>query len=54
MRIGFCGTGMMGGPMAVRLVEAGHDVKVWNRTAAKADAVVERGAARAGLPAGRG
>lgn len=51
MRIGFCGTGMMGAPMAVRLVEAGHDVRAWNRTAAKAEPVVERGATRAATPA---
>lgn len=51
MRIAFCGTGLMGRPMAIRLVEAGHDVTVWNRTAERADPVVERGAARAETPA---
>jgi 3-hydroxyisobutyrate dehydrogenase len=30
------GTGIMGGPMAGNLVEAGLDVRVWNRTAEKA------------------
>jgi 3-hydroxyisobutyrate dehydrogenase-like beta-hydroxyacid dehydrogenase len=51
MKIGFCGTGFMGAPMAVRLVEAGHDVTVWNRTAEKAQPVVDRGATRASTPA---
>ncbi|MGM1054164.1 MAG: NAD(P)-dependent oxidoreductase [Pseudomonadota bacterium] len=37
--IGFIGTGIMGGPMARRLIDAGHDVHVWNRTAAKATAL---------------
>jgi 3-hydroxyisobutyrate dehydrogenase/2-hydroxy-3-oxopropionate reductase len=33
MRIAFLGLGIMGRPMASRLVAAGHDVSVWNRTA---------------------
>lgn len=37
MRIAFLGLGRMGGPMARRFVEAGHEVVVWNRTAAKSD-----------------
>jgi 3-hydroxyisobutyrate dehydrogenase-like beta-hydroxyacid dehydrogenase len=36
-RIAFLGLGRMGAPMAKRLVDAGHDVVVWNRTAAKTD-----------------
>jgi 3-hydroxyisobutyrate dehydrogenase-like beta-hydroxyacid dehydrogenase len=35
MRIGFLGLGIMGRPMAVKLVQAGHEVAVWNRTAGK-------------------
>lgn len=35
MKIAFLGTGIMGGPMAANLVKAGHDVTLWNRTAAK-------------------
>jgi 3-hydroxyisobutyrate dehydrogenase/2-hydroxy-3-oxopropionate reductase len=31
----------MGAPMARRLVDAGHDVVVWNRTASKAEAFVQ-------------
>lgn len=33
----FLGLGVMGYPMAGHLAGAGHDVRVWNRTAAKAD-----------------
>jgi 3-hydroxyisobutyrate dehydrogenase-like beta-hydroxyacid dehydrogenase len=33
MRIAFLGLGIMGRPMATRLVAAGHEVSVWNRTA---------------------
>jgi 3-hydroxyisobutyrate dehydrogenase len=49
--IGFCGLGQMGAPMAARLLDAGHDVAVWNRTAGKADPLVSRGARRAASPA---
>lgn len=38
-KIAFLGIGMMGLPMAAHLVAAGHDVTVWNRTCAKAEAV---------------
>ena len=38
-KIAFLGIGMMGLPMAAHLVAAGHDVTVWNRTRAKAEAV---------------
>ncbi|QJQ99028.1 NAD(P)-dependent oxidoreductase [Halomonas sp. PGE1] len=46
--IGFIGTGIMGGPMARRLIDAGHEVRAWNRTAAKAAAL---GATPAETPA---
>ena len=36
-RVGFVGLGVMGFPMARHLVKAGHDVSVYNRTAAKSD-----------------
>jgi len=36
-RIGWIGAGRMGQPMAELLLKAGHDVSVWNRTAAKAE-----------------
>src|SRR5262245_42693677 len=37
MRIAVLGAGIMGGPMAHRLAEAGHDVQTWNRTREKAE-----------------
>ncbi len=41
-KIAFIGLGVMGGPMAGHLAKAGHDLVVFNRTAAKADAWVGR------------
>jgi len=38
MKIAFIGTGVMGAPMARHLSDAGHDVCVFNRTRAKAEA----------------
>jgi 3-hydroxyisobutyrate dehydrogenase-like beta-hydroxyacid dehydrogenase len=48
--IAFCGLGQMGAPMATRLVDAGHEVTVWNRTAERAAPLVERGARQAATP----
>jgi 3-hydroxyisobutyrate dehydrogenase len=42
--LGYLGLGMMGFPMTRRLVSAGHDVTIWNRSPAKAAALVEAGA----------
>ena len=36
-KIGWIGMGRMGFPMAERLIKAGHDVSIWNRTRAKAE-----------------
>jgi len=36
-KIGWIGAGRMGTPMAERLIKAGHDVTVWNRTRDKAE-----------------
>ena len=44
MKVGFIGTGRMGRAMARRLIEASHDVAVFNRTAAKAAELVQAGA----------
>jgi 3-hydroxyisobutyrate dehydrogenase-like beta-hydroxyacid dehydrogenase len=35
MRVAFLGLGIMGRPMALNLVKAGHEVSVWNRTPGK-------------------
>ena len=37
MRIGFAGLGRMGVPMAERLLAAGHELVIWNRTHATAE-----------------
>lgn len=50
-RIAFLGTGIMGAPMAGRLLDAGFPLTVWNRTADKAQLLVERGASLAADPA---
>jgi len=44
MSIGWLGTGRMGEAMAARLLGAGHEVTVWNRTRAKAEPLAEQGA----------
>jgi 3-hydroxyisobutyrate dehydrogenase len=56
LRIGWIGAGRMGLPMAERLLKAGNDVTVWNRTAAQAEPlrahggkIVKRAAELAGV-----
>ena len=49
-KIAFFGLGQMGTPMAARLLQVGHELTVWNRTRAKAEALVEQGAAAAASP----
>ena len=44
MKVGFIGVGQMGSGMAANLIKAGHEVTVYNRTAAKVLALVEKGA----------
>ncbi|GAA4336023.1 NAD(P)-dependent oxidoreductase [Pigmentiphaga soli] len=51
MEIGFIGLGNMGAAMASNLLKAGHRVTVWNRSPARADALVAAGARRAATPA---
>lgn len=51
MNVGFLGLGQMGSGMATRLVEAGHDVTVWNRTRAKTEPLRAKGASVADTPA---
>jgi 3-hydroxyisobutyrate dehydrogenase len=41
--IGWIGTGRMGFPMAERLLKAGYDVSIWNRTRAKAEPLTKSG-----------
>jgi 2-hydroxy-3-oxopropionate reductase len=49
-RIGFVGTGIMGKPLASRLLRAGYDVAVYNRTSARAAELVAQGARGATTP----
>ena len=51
MKVGFIGLGIMGSRMAANLQRAGHELVVYNRTQAKADALVEQEATRAESPA---
>jgi len=41
--IGWIGAGRMGTPMAERLIKAGYDVRIWNRTRAKAEPLAKIG-----------
>ena len=51
-RVAFLGMGVMGGPMAARLAQAGHELTVWNRTPEKAEAwVAQHGGRQAKTPA---
>ncbi len=49
--VGFIGLGAMGEPMARRLIDAGHNVVLWNRTREKSVALVDHGAREAETPA---
>ncbi|MBO0831870.1 MAG: NAD(P)-binding domain-containing protein, partial [Actinobacteria bacterium] len=49
--IGWIGAGRMGVAMASRLLDAGYDVAVYNRTRAKAEPLISRGAVPADGPA---
>jgi 3-hydroxyisobutyrate dehydrogenase-like beta-hydroxyacid dehydrogenase len=44
MKVGFIGLGRMGAAMAGRLLQAGHEVTVYNRTPSKAQELIARGA----------
>ncbi len=48
--VGWIGTGRMGFQLAARLLNAGYDVAVWNRTRAKCEPLAEKGAKIADRP----
>ena len=50
LRIGWIGIGRMGYPMTERLLDAGHEVSIWNRTRAKAEPLAAKGAALVDSP----
>lgn len=51
MKIGMAGIGRMGAAIAQRLLQHGHQVTLWNRTAGKAQALIQHGATVAATPA---
>lgn len=51
LRLGYIGIGLMGRPMALRLLAAGQKVAVWNRSRDKLAPVVEKGATAVDSPA---
>lgn len=51
MRIGFLGLGQMGSAMARRLLAAGHELAVWNRTEGRTEPLIREGAIAAATPA---
>jgi 3-hydroxyisobutyrate dehydrogenase-like beta-hydroxyacid dehydrogenase len=51
MKVGFLGLGKMGTPMALRLLAAGHELSVWNRTEGRTKPLIHEGAIAAATPA---
>jgi 3-hydroxyisobutyrate dehydrogenase len=51
MRIGFIGLGIMGKPMVKHLIDAGHELTVWNRSQPGIDEMVRAGAIAGASPA---
>jgi 3-hydroxyisobutyrate dehydrogenase len=50
MRVGIAGTGKMGSTVAQRLASLGHEVRVWNRSQARAQPLLDAGLAWADTP----
>ena len=53
-KLGWIGMGRMGFPMAERLLKAGYDVSIWNRTRAKAEPLAAKGGKVVDRPADLG
>ena len=51
MRVGVAGLGRMGSAIAAHLIDVGHEVTVWNRTADKVKPLAAAGAKVAASPA---
>ena len=51
MKVGWIGTGVMGKPMAGHVQAAGHDLYVYNRTKARAEELLKKGATWCDSPA---
>lgn len=52
MEIGFLGLGAMGAAMAANVLKAGHQLRVWNRSAGPVETLMALGAQAAASPAG--
>jgi 3-hydroxyisobutyrate dehydrogenase-like beta-hydroxyacid dehydrogenase len=50
-KLGFLGLGIMGGPMAVNLIRAGHEVALWSHGAGKAERFAASGGVACATPA---
>ena len=50
MNVGFVGLGAMGRAMATNLIEAGHRLRVWNRSAGRVEELRRKGAEAAAEP----
>ncbi|OQO70884.1 oxidoreductase [Enterococcus villorum] len=50
MKLGFIGTGVMGSAIVFHLMNAGHEVTVYNRTKSKTDELIKNGARWADTP----
>src|SRR4051812_30683484 len=48
MKIGFIGLGNLGTPIAENILQSGHELYVYNRTASKTKPLVDKGAKEAG------
>ena len=51
MKIGIAGTGRMGAAIGARLMDRGHEIHAWNRSAAKTKPLTDKGAKPAATPA---
>jgi 3-hydroxyisobutyrate dehydrogenase len=51
MKLGYVGIGLMGAPMTLRLIAAGHELAVWNRSRDKLAPVTAKGAKAMASPA---
>src|SRR5271167_4785047 len=49
-KVAFIGLGRMGSGMARRVLDCGHELRVFNRTAARAEDLVRRGAVQCATP----
>lgn len=50
-KLGFLGLGIMGGPMALHLIEAGHEVALWSKSSDKAEELATKGGTACNTPA---